>query len=389
MGEHPREGGTDRFNGAALFRARRSLRLAPRDDPRDASTEPRSFERGDLDGRFELSATFSASTEPRSFERGDAIADARSIYERAASTEPRSFERGDRSGSARERSDFRLQRSRALSSAEMAAWFERRAPDSRASTEPRSFERGDAPPALASDFRLFKLQRSRALSSAEMLPPVRSSARRSAASTEPRSFERGDGSAREIHSRGFYGFNGAALFRARRYHRHLLRPDEGCRFNGAALFRARRFLPAAVRPESTSQLQRSRALSSAEMSPAAPQPACAIERFNGAALFRARRSFARISIMDTHRASTEPRSFERGDIGRCRFARGGCGRFNGAALFRARRLCLNSGSLQGWSASTEPRSFERGDTPSRARRSSMGKLQRSRALSSAEIERPK
>ena len=88
---------------------------------------------------------------------------------------------------------------------------------------------------------------------------------------------------------------------------------------------------------SLSALQRSRALSSAEIAvkdDAAPEPA----GFNGAALFRARR-FLKLWRGEWQGvlASTEPRSFERGDLrgrdGAPRHHR----RFNGAALFRARR----------------------------------------------------
>ena len=62
-----------------------------------------------------------ASTEPRSFERGDPGEKLNVLSSKYASTEPRSFERGDKPqlprGSA---AATALQRSRALSSAEMS-----------------------------------------------------------------------------------------------------------------------------------------------------------------------------------------------------------------------------------------------------------------------------
>src|SRR5690606_16533541 len=91
-------------------------------------------------------------------------------------------------------------------------------------------------------------------------------------------------------------------------------------------------------PEITKdQLQRSRALSSAEM----PQ----------SGLWR----------RPQRPASTEPRSFERGDVlGRSEEIVS-CLGFNGAALFRARRCHAAELVKDSAAASTEPRSFERGD----------------------------
>ena len=89
---------------------------------RDASTEPRSFERGEVGDLGSVFARRVASTEPRSFERGEAICTPSTvakaslqrshapssvesvcphilhIVQRAASTEPRSFERGEPRG---------------------------------------------------------------------------------------------------------------------------------------------------------------------------------------------------------------------------------------------------------------------------------------------------
>jgi len=85
------------FNGAALFRARRSCAtkvVAVTDDA--ASTGPRSFERGDIVYQLAIPKPSQvASTGPRSFERGDRQAIDIAEKARVASTGPRSFERGD------------------------------------------------------------------------------------------------------------------------------------------------------------------------------------------------------------------------------------------------------------------------------------------------------
>ena len=65
-------------------------------------------------------------------------------------------------------------------------------PATLASTEPRSFERGDAEELGADGIKVFLLQRSRALSSAEIRLRHRVGLGDNLASTEPRSFERGD-----------------------------------------------------------------------------------------------------------------------------------------------------------------------------------------------------
>ena len=160
------------------------------------------------------------------------------------------------------------------------------------------------------------LQRGRALSSAEisLLPAVWTTLRR--ASTGPRSFERGDTSRWTSPRSPAPGFNGAALFRARRWQRRpgLFRHQQ--RFNGAALFRARRFIIIIMPTKSHPMLQRGRALSSAEICQSIDGSASGIECFNGAALFRARRSES------------------------AHLAPGLSPSFNGAALFRARRYSL-------------------------------------------------
>ena len=181
-----------RFNGAALFRARRCR-----------ATKRAS---GRLFG-FNGAALF------RARRSGCVLVDARPDI---ASTEPRSFERGDVASLKRTHRVNELQRSRALSSAEMgsAGRDDREVCD--ASTEPRSFERGDRSCPKTMRFHAL-LQRSRALSSAEIC------------------------NQRRAIVGGRAGFNGAALFRARRSNTATSSSPCPTRFNGAALFRARRF----------------------------------------------------------------------------------------------------------------------------------------------------
>ena len=449
------------FNGAALFRARRS------DPSRQRAHRSKLLQRSRALSSAEMmscapqkrSSSY-ASTEPRSFERGDGGASCEARSDRFASTEPRSFERGD---------DLKRVRGRRAKPA---------------STEPRSFERGDrlsprCPPAFSCRFNgaaLFRARRSRPVFTYHE-PAL-------FASTEPRSFERGDATRRSPRPPNPTRFNGAALFRARRSRLVEAGVARADRFNGAALFRARRLGAgdfggpgdfASTEPRSFERgdfrsvpsssgsrpLQRSRALSSAEMSsPSSPtMPKTSLQRsralssaeicadcrklcikplrFNGAALFRARRwrdgTGERVA---SGTASTEPRSFERGDdpsrqrahrskllqrsraLSSAEIRRGLCvrskgQRFNGAALFRARRSghcfrldatksmlqrsrALSSAEMSPRGrhehlqelASTEPRSFERGDEKIVSARTSIDLLQRSRALSSAEIDRP-
>src|SRR5205085_825362 len=93
-----------------------------------------------------------------------------------------------------------------------------------------------------------------------------------------------------------YAFNGAALFRARKFRLSARRRRLSITFNGAALFRARK-------------------------SPEVPPPRLEINSFNGAALFRARK----FTVTSTSYQVPAP--------------------FNGAALFRARKS-LSYYSLQ-------------------------------------------
>ena len=280
-----------------------------------ASTEPRSFERGDpLESRVCRRRVGMASTEPRSFERGDDLGPAHLLIRvEMASTEPRSFERGD--GAKLQVTSCKqpsLQRSRALSSAEIAVPHPQRTACELASTEPRSFERGDGP-----DHRRGAHQLRRA-------------------STEPRSFERGDITFR------FVTLWPPRLQRSRALSSAEIAARPPCFQPFASLQRSRALSSAEMSayhmpaPAQIS-LQRSRALSSAEIRRCRVVRNAADRRFNGAALFRARRLLNRIGEGENRAASTEPRSFERGDGVGGRLTNTGLKCFNGAALFRARR----------------------------------------------------
>ena len=281
-----------RFNGAALFRARRCyLAVALLSQAVHASTEPRSFERGDK-------RTPSAFIKSGSLQRSRALSSAEIVpgalrvdCQLVASTEPRSFERGDS-----ENWDL------------VPGWFP-------ASTEPRSFERGDSAKDLKAIAAATPLQRSRALSSAEM--PTQ--------------------------------------------HWHVFRhfPLQRSRALSSAEISARR--PHHAHPY---QLQRSRALSSAEISEPTWFTSPFVNRFNGAALFRARRLMDWVERLMDAIASTEPRSFERGDS------------FTRAAAIAGPLALQRSRALSSAEMISESRSP-----------SSAPSLQRSRALSSAEIER--
>ena len=230
-----------------------------------------------------------ASTEPRSFERGDPVSDSALQSAMDASTEPRSFERGDHVLRGPSSAVARLQRSRALSSAEIRAAGDASPVLVQASTEPRSFERGDERAASAS-------------------PAAR------LASTEPRSFERGD--SERTHRMG----DGCGLQRSRALSSAEIRQEALSDLASQLLQRSRALSSAEIRGSrrrrrQTRALQRSRALSSAEM---ATQP---LPTTSMALASTEPRSFERGDTMSCDRcdtfggASTEPRSFERGDGG--------------------------------------------------------------------------
>ena len=84
-----------------------------------------------------------ASTEPRSFERGNRQLQATPAALDPASTEPRSFERGNDGHVILPDAVWVLQRSRVLSNAETLRRPFVVSEHCAASTEPRSFERGN------------------------------------------------------------------------------------------------------------------------------------------------------------------------------------------------------------------------------------------------------
>ena len=374
-----------------------------------ASTEPRSFERGNLQSLSRIARAARASTEPRSFERGNLIEiPLMNLSLVHASTEPRSFERGNP-----------IERNPVL-------------PVGEASTEPRSFERGNCrrarpcPQTLtsfngAAFFRTRKpkaaynalpegeaLQRSRVLSNAET-PRIREADRRQlAASTEPRSFERGNRRANDPRKAITAGFNGAAFFRTRKLPVEALAQFVSDRFNGAAFFRTRKrwpLRPAVCAPAGfngaaffrTRKLESSRYGSGGRpcFNGAAffrTRKRCAVQprpiqphRFNGAAFFRTRKPrqcgdvraperlqrsrvlsnaetyLYRSAAARLGSASTEPRSFERGNAAGKRRSSRVSASFNGAAFFRTRKPERKIFVEYRQTASTEPRSFERGN----------------------------
>ena len=287
-----------RFAAKRAVELQRSRALSSAEMP-NRSTTTRLFawlQRSRALSSAEIRATASSTRAPIPLQRSRALSSAEMVgsaksllRERVASTEPRSFERGDVKGHETNPTVPMLQRSRALSSAEIIkdgsvgyvqTWLQRsRALSSAemehsirgdyarqiASTEPRSFERGDLP------------------------SPLSSRARNVSASTEPRSFERGDSFRLADVPIPHEGFNGAALFRARRSVRSIsmrvrrlasTEPRSFERGDGVRLRTGDFDLEASTEPrsfergdearcgipgEGATGLQRSRALSSAEI----------------------------------------------------------------------------------------------------------------------------
>ena len=231
--------------------------------------------------------TLLASTEPRSFERGDDAADAIDVELRLASTEPRSFERGDHGSRARCAKTPRRFNGAALFRARRctrgrahrarcrhfngAALFRARrygavresAPDDPRFNGAALFRARRWRCGGSERCRWTTLQRSRALSSAEMR-------------------------IRGRWTRRSRRFNGAALFRARRSE-VAIREQRAWELLQRSRALSSAEMGATTRWAATwDWLQRSRALSSAEMALVRFCAFC-ITRFNGAALFRARR----------------------------------------------------------------------------------------------------
>ncbi len=211
------------------------------------------------------------------------------------------------------------------------------------------------------------LQRSRGLSTAETRTMQDRTRGRWDASTEPRSFDRGNK-------------NRTVWVKRRQL---LLQRSRGL---STAETANRSFHG---RPSSAS-LQRSRGLSTAETPHATGCRGNERNRFNGAAVFRPRkRRRGRPPRRAIHRASTEPRSFDRGNPSPEKPFMEPSPGFNGAAVFRPRKLRDFLGVLACLLlASTEPRSFDRGNSVQfLLDRGGRGRLQRSRGLSTAETLR--
>ena len=204
------------FNGAAFFRTRKlEFAFCCRAKPR-ASTEPRSFERGNRRVRDGPPGETLASTEPRSFERGNrrGFVDA---GDRAQLQRSRVLSNAE-TPSAPTNVSYRkwLQRSRVLSNAETSVSAGVCEASKGASTEPRSFERGNrstawSPTPSRNCFNGAAFFRTRKPGAGG-----RRADRRTLASTEPRSFERGNALLIGHSGAGRKGFNGAAFFRTRK-----------------------------------------------------------------------------------------------------------------------------------------------------------------------------
>ena len=279
------------FNGAAVFRPRRATSTSWT-ATRGSCFNGAAVFRPRRDPRLHpLPREEVASMEPRSFDRGGEGRASTPAPPVLASMEPRSFDRGGSPPRWSVLSVLQLQWSRGLSTAEGARVRHRLAERADASMEPRSFDRGGPSRPRQRVFPSSRsLQWSRGLSTAEGLSNLRGRSRYLVGLQWSRGLStaegwRGQGRERRAPSR----FNGAAVFRPRR---------------GRVVVRRGAGLP----------------------------------RFNGAAVFRPRRAFGALRLCRAdHRASMEPRSFDRG-------GQGGQGRsppappgFNGAAVFRPRR----------------------------------------------------
>ena len=112
------------------------------------------------------------------------------------------------------------------------------------------------------------------------------------------------------------------------------------------------------------RLQRGRALTSAEMTRGRGRATQAVTGFNGAALSRARRSpgHKQMGRTNANRASTGPRSHERGDRAQwCRVPMTCVALQRGRALTSAEMTGRHFREVDANLASTGPRSHERGD----------------------------
>ena len=350
-----------------------------------ASTGPRSGERGEQRARGTPARRRPASTGPRSGERGEADANGDQGVYVVALQRGRARESAERTPPAPRWEVPSGFNGAALGRARRVESFtvQKLGPGA-ASTGPRSGERGEVARNVELEC-LGPLQRGRARESAERTEGGGEGERSYRASTGPRSGERGeqagdrgDGGAGQASTgprsgergelvRRVGGATGGGASTGPRSGERGERSSEACpgcrasRFNGAALGRARRAETGSTQRWSAWRLQRGRARESAER-PDAPRLPGRSPRFNGAALGRARRGASpryappplwalqrgraresaerprlRPTPRSARRASTGPRSGERGEgfwnnrsvyLSRC---------FNGAALGRARR----------------------------------------------------
>ena len=231
-----------------------------------------------------------------------------------------------------------------------------------ASTGPRSFERGGHGEDFAGDHLLDWLQRGRALSSAEASSSI-DMRRRRGLLQRGRALSSAEARARKRRTAWPYMLQrGRALSSAEATpFAYAIPPYSG--FNGAALFRARRPLKVKPRSKTYYGLQRGRALSSAE---AQSQVASSCESHllqRGRALSSAEAGAGASGPWSRPQASTGPRSFERGGI------QLGEEQVEAAKLQRGRAL---SSAEAVWAEAWRP---------------PLNMLQRGRALSSAEAKR--
>ena len=89
--------------------------------------------------------------------------------------------------------------------------------------------------------------------------------------------------------RNRYRFNGAVIFRPRKYDGDLVLETTLNSFNGAVIFRPRKFAEHVAKKDPALQLQWSRDLSTTEISPTRLNVRSLRRRFNGAVIFRPRK----------------------------------------------------------------------------------------------------
>ena len=286
-----------------------------------------------------LAASPGASTEPRSFERGNRL-NTRSAGQKNFCFNGAAFFRTRKPGSRPSTTTWsvRLQRSRVLSNAETRSdrlrrarvrWLQRSRVLSNAETLPaapqlkatRSLQRSRVlsnaetmRPDGPNDAVAVRLQRSRVLSNAEtpvspfpliMVPKVLQRSRVLSNAETP---------LKPIETPHSGSLQRSRVLSNAETSRETVARNQMSSFNGAAFFRTRKRIRAKGKCIRGGKLQRSRVLSNAETPERSRRP--------------------RVQIQ----ASTEPRSFERGNSLAARKSFPRRRRFNGAAFFRTRKL---------------------------------------------------